>query len=1068
MPPLPLIGRLGPRMAVSSDLLTTLGDEKISSSVPLEVLLERYFTSFGGCANLFYKKVPISFLRKNSVRFHHEEVPYLSNLSRAMQFRYLRKSVWPQMSPVFYQRLYRAVSAGRLTTIESWFNTAEAMCLPFFLLGVDSHTEYSCVDHITRWSLANCANGYASFIKTIKTFKKCLRKHLFSGEPIDTFRHGSSRTCSPYLKWAKVVLGSIPEQQTALRAQAVALLTQTRASGLADHRMMMQSITKFKSVVTTPYEHIQMDEPVLSRMIHPRMRRCVLNNAKLGTGPSAIRGFPRSSGGQNLALAKTCTMTIDYTYDLRSLSVTSTENRRISNSRDVLDYCISQALNNRQKVTEVTLSVVNEPSKARTITVGDYALVQLLNVAAHIFKDVCCTQPVRSGMRADRHLFNFVWKDLHPQNTLWDDMGWSYETKGMPIHALSSDLETATDYANPSVGRQIWDCLISGLEIQYPESSPRALLELCRDLHVGPRTVYYQKIFFCTKLRGWLMGDPMTKVILTLAQEYVLFRSNAGRGPTGRLVGSIVGDDLVILSRLRHHLGWYLDDLRSLDFRVSDDDTFISSDFMFYCEETSRVPQGPGQSVVARTKYSHGTSCGYIDTPRIRLLIPTRPDEDRFSNTNLGRFSLLGKEYQWCLGNNSDLAPLFRRAIGYQNCLVPQDADTQCPFMPVEAGGNGSYTTDTAFWSKLVLRRSKDPRTTHFRVNQLLSNEYAYRWIRSDRPLRGLAHRYSVVRQVFEDETRFPEGSVVKAEHEEERMILRSFKQFLSPETAFMKLEQARWFNGLFDGRGVIPPNMQYDREILLPSVGQSGPETLDPPVIRRFLERWRNPGFTYRDDYRFLVRRDFLPNEDPLFIEVDPNEPDKLSASVVPDDLIGKTFEEAVNKILTADLYLDDNLWSRLPLLIESDSMVMARWRELLRRDTYVETLVLISTDRKLLLRMIDLFTVMRPDGYIVEAILMHPALFLTGWTGYMDYDQYNGIPGRVVIQDPGSIFHQDLYLPQRRSWWEGTVMLEPFRTQEREGVTTIYHGYMEVRPELDRKPLPRSNASRIWRHRE
>jgi hypothetical protein len=56
-------------------------------------------------------------------------------------------------------------------------------------------------------------------------------------------------------------------------------------------------------------------------------------------------------------------------------------------------------------------------------------------------------QEALSGVSKERHLWNLVWKDLNP-NDIGSDI-----FSGNEMYALSTDLESATDYGNISVGK---------------------------------------------------------------------------------------------------------------------------------------------------------------------------------------------------------------------------------------------------------------------------------------------------------------------------------------------------------------------------------------------------------------------------------------------------------------------------------------------------------------------------------------------------------------------------------------------------------------------------------------
>lgn len=87
------------------------------------------------------------------------------------------------------------------------------------------------------------------------------------------------------------------------------------------------------------------------------------------------------------------------------------------------------------------------------------------------------------------------------------------------------------------------------------------------------------------------MGDPLTKVLLTMAQYYVSKKVDS-LYPLQKKLTSVVGDDHISISPSKELLQSVLDNLRDIDFKISEVDTYISNKIMFYCEETCLVPQG--------------------------------------------------------------------------------------------------------------------------------------------------------------------------------------------------------------------------------------------------------------------------------------------------------------------------------------------------------------------------------------------------------------------------------------------------------------------------------------------
>jgi hypothetical protein len=86
------------------------------------------------------------------------------------------------------------------------------------------------------------------------------------------------------------------------------------------------------------------------------------------------------------------------------------------------------------------------------------------------------------------------------------------------------------------------------------------------------------------------MGDPLTKVLLSYMQLYVYLSVREKTKHLPYLAATIVGDDLVAITPTVDTLRLYLNELTRVGFKVSENDTYISHRFMFYCEECAIVP----------------------------------------------------------------------------------------------------------------------------------------------------------------------------------------------------------------------------------------------------------------------------------------------------------------------------------------------------------------------------------------------------------------------------------------------------------------------------------------------
>ena len=865
-----------------------------------------------------------------------------------------------------------------MNTVRQWFHTADGVVMPLLL--TRSSISYKDIDRLTRWALESCSNNYSNFIRNLKKIRKLIRRSAMMGERKCVLPRNMG-FMNPYVE---LYNSGIPADIGDSAMQYGLIWSQTRATGLADSAMAEQSVQKFKAVITAPYGYIPLDQSVLDRCTW-RAKFITGKPARISSGPSSCLESTRQKGGLTGELSRICqNEQIDFHYHYVTMEKFSAPKHYVSSAEDILDYCIDQAIRFPDKTLEVRVHTVIEPSKARVITVGSFAYHAIMDVFSHIWHSVCASAPVKSGMTSTRHMWNFVSSNLDPSSpessNLWIPR---YQREDGLLWALSTDLETATDYANPTVGEQIWSNLIDASRGIL--GFPVGLAEFAKGLFFSPRRVTYKGKDLCVKHRGWFMGDPMTKILLTILQEYVY------RSIPDPHIGSMVGDDLVVISPYRRVLRDYLKRLSAVDMKISDDDTVISCRYMFYCEECARVPQSDSETV--RSSLKRGlSSIGYVDYPRIRLLLPVRAEINRSSYTDSGRFSLLGKETRWtCLnGRPNALSPAMLRAGLIQHVLLPEEPGTLAPYYPEELGGDGSYHIDENFVKRMWAARSSDLRETYYRAKQTLEGKLTFKFCRTDKPGHyGHQYRNWVTYAQMEDSiASLPPDAVVVPEGPAQRHLMEclvSKKILVTPDVAFLQLETARYYRCILSGFG-IPEMDIFSRLPTCPSHVGRTTIVVEPDFVRTFLHTWQNPGFSYQNHPPYFVLQEELQVSRYLNLqwnwrwrtEKDP-----------PYTLIERDLNKIVQFVTTGHGVLPPELMERLPLYLESDnvlSIMLANCQE--------TNIRLVTADLKLAARL-------KAEYPTKDIKVVHPLLDLLG----VDLP-INQTTARVA--DPGALeFH-------------------------------------------------------------
>jgi len=926
---------------------------------------------------------------------------FLRNLKPEVQYRVLLNNLYhsDRYSLHFRRKVNLLTRQGKLSQIERWFHTADGMITSLLLVNdltagiITSAPFIDLVDSITRFCIESCANNYSTFLKELKAYKKALRKHYALG--------GSSpppakRCMATYKRLCEYVLiRDFPTEE--IRLQHLMLVTQSRSTGLADKAMIDQSIEKLVETVTLPSRQILLETRSLSRV-------CAFagysssNLAKLSAGPSGCLEVPREDGGQTTAISAVVKGAyIDSHYCPITGHITRFKPRRIRSAEDLLDWAIQFVLGEQDPRTRTITKLVRvhsvaEPSKARTITIAPIAYMLIMHIFSHIWGQSLRDKAVDNGMHGTNHLWKILKDDLDPTNTFWQGI---LIRDDLPVYSLNTDLETATDYGNISVARQIWQMLI--VKSSAIHGFPCWLALLAKSLFISKRYLVHNGRILCTKSRGWFMGDPMCKVILTLAQNYVLDKSG--------LTGWIVGDDLTVLSQDKKSLENYPDELESIDFKVSYEDTYVSSRFMYFCEEIARVPQGPSDTINVQRRNGRPV-LGYIDYPKIRLLIPTMPEIVRPTYTDLGRFTNLGLHTKWTKQLSRLAYPMMDTAQLLQHLTVKTPKEVICNYLPKEIGGDGSYPTASQLLS--ALKRSKNPKEATFRIRSLLEGVFSERHIMTTKSRSFTPHRSFAMRDLYSRiEPLFPQDSVVRGQNPFHHELLGSCRLFKEPFSQILRMAHAAYWREILSGKD--PPQLVMELNYNFSPNPNTDWVELSMDEAQEFVLRWANPGFAFRDKLPYFIDDRVINAHDYMHL------PWSFSArdiGITHDELrhafVESNYSELVkcenslmNSLKFGESHLTQFARDRLPYYMESDAFIMWQYTSFKDQDKR-SWIPLITAD----IRLGRLLQQISKRGVIV----INPLIYIVGRL----YDALECVskkpfvrPSEEIIEDPGAILH-------------------------------------------------------------
>jgi hypothetical protein len=370
---------------------------------------------------------------------------------------------------------------------------------------------------ILDWTVAHEPN-FVSYYEKIKTIRGQIKQYVFHETLTASKEVRIPRELSFLRKPVSYLRGK--DIITLFRAS---LLIQTRAGGTPPPHMILKSYQKFKETITSPVRAPEYPERIAkaTKVVFDRIARVqnlpfevalALNRAKISLSDSAELSVPRHDGGKYEAFRQVYRRIQDadvFRVNLHDGSLTS----EIIPQEDsnIGERCFHFTLRELKEgklpdILTVRSEAVVEAGKIRLITVGEIHHNILLHPASHILLDVLKLVPSSaSGVGAANHAFEF-YKRLNHKNPratfIFDDADrW----------ILSSDLETATDYANPIITRIILATFLGKYCLGFPPFYTRVIMQLL----TAPRLIYDERTRESfTTTRGCLMGDPVTKFVM--------------------------------------------------------------------------------------------------------------------------------------------------------------------------------------------------------------------------------------------------------------------------------------------------------------------------------------------------------------------------------------------------------------------------------------------------------------------------------------------------------------------------------------------------------------------------
>jgi len=328
-------------------------------------------------------------------------------------------------------------------------------------------------------------------------------------------------------------------------------LAQTRGMGTPPPLVIYQAKKKFLTMVSEPQEPLSREREALIRVsVRKAIQRVpeyaftgLTTKARIVITSSACWERTRQEGGTIQAISDLMleaeTGRPAYVIDLITGEFEKPLLYKDSEPGEYIFWrCLEEVLSQPpEEVSKVYLTIVKEPAKARVVSKGLVALKMVLDVVNKIASyPLSKVESSKSGMSADAHGWRFFSMFFEHSEETFTEQGEEITTESengefiekevsyKPLYVESTDYSNATDAMNHEIGWIIADAWMTKCGI------PPVLKSVVQTACFSSRTVYFNgrgafsnigkslddgsTIRTVNLVRGVLMGDPLTKVIL--------------------------------------------------------------------------------------------------------------------------------------------------------------------------------------------------------------------------------------------------------------------------------------------------------------------------------------------------------------------------------------------------------------------------------------------------------------------------------------------------------------------------------------------------------------------------
>jgi hypothetical protein len=734
--------------------------------------------------------------------------------------------------------------------------------------GGERGSAYSVTDQISNSIISSCLLNYSKTLKEIKDFRKTLRKAAFEKAELPQ-RYRS-------MSWANSIVreyNKIAHKNSREKMFRVCTFAQARATGLSDKKMCEDTIQEFLDQVTTirPFDPdddmLKAIEDVTTDLVFDADGTSPHFRASMST--SACYESSKRVGGKFGHLRELVSLNV---LPAPEFPVPGSEGGGIGTP--LWHKALRMAKARDVNLLKVNVAGIRENGKCRVVTSGSFYKDVLLQPFSHLTIEMAkCVDSLKQSFKAARLGWEFIQgidsNDPKRGDMLFEDL----------VSALSFDLEKATDAPPHASGRAVMGPVLR--KIGLDEETTEALLFAW----IGDKHLFRGKKEVGLAVNGIPMGDPLTKTNLSLAHpicmRYALYKLGR-RIPT---IGTGNGDDGIQIAAgpMRYdYFRYFLDGMAMLGYNESAKDTFITDDWMTYCEEVFRIPVDRFHTVNLGVRLKDSRISPYLDHPKGRIILDTKKDRTDYSSTPQGKYTMMGKEIEYVMKDSTTgINFLYSVSSACQDICLGLVDRREPVYLPRQIFGIGKTPVkwNTTSWFNALINSKRWPRfLTVTTMKELLGEREPF---------------YTTLRGVSRDNFHFSDEVVVERLQIKEDDPIQQYR-------AIKKTDWEKFPTGVLDklisgGRLVRQSKIcglylfhkrmcgiLEEEQDLFETAEQMTSEVIDYPeeevleTVKRFANKYSCSPWLLRarmeEDLYFPNLLDILAKADPLRVDLDLN----------------------------------------------------------------------------------------------------------------------------------------------------------------------------------------------------